>query len=153
MIDEETAEDDDGDGVAEPEIVTAPPSRAVRYRSIAALAREHGERAVEVLVAGMESGDARVRVAAAKEILDRGFGKAVAMSVDLSNRLDAFDDTELEAALPILDAVAARRGRIRLQRTARGRAGGRADTARRTDGPGGTADRGPGTQGSAGDPG
>jgi hypothetical protein len=39
------------------------------------LAREHTERALQVIVAALDDDDARVRIAAAKELLDRGYGK------------------------------------------------------------------------------
>lgn len=81
-----------------------------RPKGIAARARQHTDKAVEVLVNGMDDDDARVRVAAAKEILDRGYGKSVAMTADLTKKLDAFDDEQLEAALGILDAIADRGG-------------------------------------------
>lgn len=77
-----------------------------RPKGIAALARQHTDRALDVLVAGMGDDDPRVRVTAAKEILDRGWGKAVAMTADVTKRLDAFDDDQLEAALGVLDAIA-----------------------------------------------
>ena len=47
-----------------------------RPKGIAALARAHTDKAVQVLVDGMDSTDERVKIAAAKEILDRGYGKA-----------------------------------------------------------------------------
>jgi hypothetical protein len=70
-----------------------------RPKGIAAKAREHTDKAVEVLVAGMNDEDARVRIAAAREILDRGYGKAVAVTADLSNKLDDLDDDALDAAI------------------------------------------------------
>ena len=39
------------------------------------IARQHTERAIQVLVRSLESTDERVRIAAANAILDRGFGK------------------------------------------------------------------------------
>ena len=81
-----------------------------RPKGIAAKARQHTDRALEILANGLEDDDPRVRVAAAKEILDRGWGKSVAMSADVTKRLDAFDDEQLESALGILDALADRGG-------------------------------------------
>lgn len=76
-----------------------------RPKGIAALAREHTNKAIDVLVAGMDDEDARVRIAAAKEIIDRGFGKAVSMSADVSKHLDKFDDDTLDAAIDVLRAA------------------------------------------------
>ncbi|MDL2203531.1 DUF5681 domain-containing protein [Brucella intermedia] len=76
-----------------------------RPKGIAAKAREHTDRAVEVLVAGMSDQDARVRIAAAKEILDRGYGKPLTMTADVSNKLEEFDDESLDAAIDTLRAA------------------------------------------------
>lgn len=76
-----------------------------RPKGIAALARQHTDRALEVLVAGMADDDARVRVAAAREVLDRGWGKPVQMSADVTKRLDTFDDAELDAAISVLESI------------------------------------------------
>ena len=79
-----------------------------RPKGIAAIARQHTDRAMDVLTAAMDDPDARVRVAAAKEILDRGYGKAPAFTVDLTNRLDDMDDDALDAAIDaIRDAIRA----------------------------------------------
>lgn len=47
-------------------------------------AQKHWKRALAILVEGMDSTDARTRIAAAKELLDRGFGKA-AQSVEVAS--------------------------------------------------------------------
>ena len=73
-----------------------------RPKGIAALARQHTDRALEVLVNGLSDDDARVRVAAAKEVLDRGWGKSIAMTADVSSRLDDLDDNTLDAAISAL---------------------------------------------------
>lgn len=70
-----------------------------RPKGIAAIAREHTDKAVEVLVNAMDDGDPRVRVVAAKEILDRGYGKAPVFTADLTRKLDDLDDAALDAAL------------------------------------------------------
>lgn len=75
-----------------------------RPKGIAAKAREHTDRALEVLVEGMDDGDPRVRVAAAKELLDRGYGKAIAMTADVTNRLDDWSDDDLDAAISAIRA-------------------------------------------------
>ncbi len=76
-----------------------------RPKGIAKLAREHTDRALEVLREALEDEDKRVAVAAAKEILDRGWGKAVTMTADVSKRLDEFDDDTLDAAIDALRAA------------------------------------------------
>jgi len=77
-----------------------------RPKGIAAIARAHTGKAVDVLVNAMEHDDARVRVAAAKEILDRGYGKAPVFTADLTGKLDDLDDDALDAALSaIRDAL------------------------------------------------
>ena len=43
---------------------------------IKALAQKHGKKAIEKLVKLMDSTDERIRIAAIKELLDRGYGKA-----------------------------------------------------------------------------
>lgn len=77
-----------------------------RPKGIAAIARQHTDRAVEVLVNAMGSEDERVQIAAAKEILDRGYGKAPVFTADLTKRLDDLDDDALDAAIDaIRDAL------------------------------------------------
>lgn len=73
-----------------------------RPKGIARLAREHTDRALEVLRDALENDDKRVAVVAAKEILDRGWGKSVSMTADVSKRLDEFDDDTLDAAIDAL---------------------------------------------------
>lgn len=73
-----------------------------RPKGIAALAREHKDKALDVLVAGMDNEDARVRIAAAKEILDRGYGKPLTMTADVTNKIEDFDDESLDAAISVL---------------------------------------------------
>jgi hypothetical protein len=70
-----------------------------RPKGIAAIARAHTDKAVDVLVNAMDDEDPRVRVVAAKEILDRGYGKAPVFTADLTNKLDDLDDAALDAAL------------------------------------------------------
>lgn len=70
-----------------------------RPKGIAAKAREHTDRALEVLVNALDDDDSRVRIAAAKELIDRGYGKPVTMTADVSNRLDDLNDDTLDAAI------------------------------------------------------
>lgn len=76
-------------------------------RRLDSLAREHMERALEILVEIMNDplADNRERLAAVREILDRGHGKPLAATIALpaSRRqiveLAALSDEELEAAI------------------------------------------------------
>ena len=76
-----------------------------RPKGIAALAREHKDKALSVLSAALDDEDARVRIAAAREILDRGYGKPVTMTADVTDRLDDWDDDALAAALDTVRSV------------------------------------------------
>lgn len=76
-----------------------------RPKGIAAKAREHTDKALEVLVNGMADPDPRVRVTAAKEVLDRGWGKPLAMTADVTKRLDDFTDDDLDAGIAFLRAA------------------------------------------------
>lgn len=79
-----------------------------RPKGIAAIARQHTDKAVEVLTNAMDDADPRVRVAAAKEILDRGYGKAPVFTADLTSKLDDLDDAALDAAINAIgDAIRA----------------------------------------------
>ena len=75
-----------------------------RPKGIAAKAREHTDAALQVLVDGLIDEDPRVKIAAAKEILDRGFGKPIAMTADVTRKLDELDDDTLGAAIDALRA-------------------------------------------------
>lgn len=76
-----------------------------RPKGIAAKAREHADKAIEVLVAGMDDEDPRVRIAAAKEIIDRGYGKPLTMTADVTNKIEDFDDESLDAAISVLKSA------------------------------------------------
>ena len=73
-----------------------------RPKGIASKAREHADRCIQVLSEALAEDDAKTRIAAARELLDRGFGKAVAMTADVTNRLEEFDDADLDAAISAL---------------------------------------------------
>ena len=75
-----------------------------RPKGIAAKAREHTDSALQVLVDGLTDDDPRVKIAAAKEILDRGFGKPIAMTADVTRKLDELDDDTLGAAIDAIRA-------------------------------------------------
>lgn len=76
-----------------------------RPKGIAAKAREHTDKALEVLVEGMADTDPRVRVTAAKEVLDRGWGKPLTMTADVTKQLDQFTDEDLDAGIAWLRAA------------------------------------------------
>ena len=76
-----------------------------RPKGIAAKAREHTDKALDVLVAALDDKDSKVRITAAKEIIDRGFGKPVTMTADVSKRLDDLDDDTLDSAIDALRAA------------------------------------------------
>lgn len=67
------------------------------------MAREYADDAVSVLVAGLRDENPAMRLGSAKELLDRGFGKSVALSADLTNKLDEWDDASLLAGLAALE--------------------------------------------------
>jgi len=73
-----------------------------RPKGIAAKAREHGARALEVLVAALDDVDAKVRLTAANMVLDRGYGKPLTMTADVTNKIEDFDDESLDAAISAL---------------------------------------------------
>jgi hypothetical protein len=85
--------------------ISGNPGGRPKGKGIAALAREHTDKAMEVLVAGMGDDDPRVRVAAAKEVLDRGWGKPLTMTADVTKRLDEFTDDDLDAGIAFLRAA------------------------------------------------
>ena len=76
-----------------------------RPKGLGAKAREYGDKCIEVLSAALSDTDARVRIAAARELLDRGYGKPLTMTAEVTNRLDEFDDDALAAAIDMLDAA------------------------------------------------
>lgn len=81
-----------------------------RPKGIAAIAREQKDKAMEVLTAAMDDEDSRVRIAAAREILDRGYGKPLTMSADVTDRLDDLDEDAIDAALSaVRDVIATRK--------------------------------------------
>jgi hypothetical protein len=76
-----------------------------RPKGIAAKAREHTDRALEVLSGALGDEDPRVRVTAAKELLDRGWGKPLAMTADVTKKLDDFTDDDIDAGIAFLRAA------------------------------------------------
>lgn len=76
-----------------------------RPKGIAAKAREHTDKAVEVLAAALDDPDPKVRVTAAEKLLDRGYGKPLAMTADVTNRLDDWTDDDIDAAISAIRAT------------------------------------------------
>jgi len=83
-----------------------------RPKGIAAKAREHGDKALEVLVDALADPDKRVQITAAREILDRGYGKALTMTADISNKIEEFDDESLDAAISVLRSAISTDGQV-----------------------------------------
>lgn len=76
-----------------------------RPKGIAAKAREHTDKALQVLVDALDEEDPKVRIAAAKEIIDRGFGKSLTMTADVTNKVEDLDDESLDAAISVLKSA------------------------------------------------
>lgn len=68
-------------------------------RNISALARELAPQAIAKIGELLNSQDERVRLSAAEHVLDRAIGKPVAMTADVTDRLDEFTDEQLDAAI------------------------------------------------------
>lgn len=88
-----------------PSVLTSATTPA-RASAIAALARAHGRGAVEVLGEALAADDPRIKLAAAKEILDRGFGRPPAVAAEAGSPFADYDDAELAVVLALLDAIA-----------------------------------------------
>lgn len=76
-----------------------------RPKGLAAKAREYTDRAFEVIAEALEDDDIKVRLAAVKEVFDRGYGKPITMTADVSKRLDDLDDDTLDSAIDALRAA------------------------------------------------
>lgn len=77
--------------------MSRPDVKRQAQKNLAGLARSHTDKAIQTLVAAMDSQDERVRVDAASRILDRGYGKP-AQSVDMTindRRAEEMTDDEL----------------------------------------------------------
>lgn len=74
-------------------------------RSADSLARDHTETAINTLVEAMDDVDTKHRIAAAKELLDRGHGKPLNATIQVptsraqAQRLANMSDAELQDAL------------------------------------------------------
>ena len=85
-----------------------------RPKGIAALAKEQAGKCVEVLTKALANPDDRVAIVAANSLLDRAYGKPIAMSADVTDKLNDLDDEQ------IMGAIAALRERIADTEPARG---------------------------------
>ena len=74
-------------------------NRKATVRNIAAIARAAAPKAIARLEALVDDPDPRVAIAAAAHVLDRAVGKPLAMTADVTDRLDEFTDDELDAAI------------------------------------------------------
>lgn len=84
-----------------------PSGRPKRDAEVASLAREHGAAAIAKLAKLLESDDARIVVAAASELLDRGYGRAPQTLNVTHDPLDGLTTDEKRAFIAALDALAA----------------------------------------------
>lgn len=90
-------------------------NRKATVRNIAAIAREAAPKAIAKLEALINDDDPRVAIMAAAHILDRAVGKPLAMTADVTDRLDEFTDDQLDAAISDLSS------RIEVIRAAEGK--------------------------------
>lgn len=74
-------------------------NKKATVRNIAAIAREAAPRAIAKLELLINDPDPRVAIQAAAHILDRAVGKPLAMTADITDRLDEFTDDQLDAAI------------------------------------------------------
>lgn len=79
-----------------------PPTRQKAKVNIAALARQYGPRAIERLALALDDEDTRIAIDAASRLLDRGYGKPLQTTADLTNKLDDIADDILDAAIATL---------------------------------------------------
>lgn len=93
------------------------PTLDAEARELRELARMHGPRALGRLAELLESGDGKVVVMAAREILDRGFGKAMQPVAETAPDVGADDGIAAKMMRDpdgrrLLDAVAATQARL-----------------------------------------
>ena len=81
-------------------------------RAIAQIARAAAPRAIAKLELLIDDPDPRVAIEASKHILDRAIGKPIAMTADVSDRVDEFTDAELDTAIDELRTRLAAAGKI-----------------------------------------
>ena len=94
----------------QPGVSKPPPPHLPAWQTLAKEARKHGAKAVQVLAEALDHRDAKVRIVAARELLDRGFGKAplvqadepVKQTIDLSR----LSDEQLRALRDMAETLA-----------------------------------------------
>ena len=55
-----------------------------RPKGLGTKAREYGDKCIEVLADALDSDDVKTRIAAARELLDRGYGKPLSTTAEVS---------------------------------------------------------------------
>jgi hypothetical protein len=73
-----------------------------RPKGIAALAKEQAGKCVEVLTKALANPDDRIAITAANSLLDRAYGKPIAMSADVTDKLNDLDDESIMGAIAAL---------------------------------------------------
>jgi len=73
-----------------------------RPKGIAALAKEQAGKCVEVLTKALGNPDDRIAIVAANSLLDRAYGKPIAMSADVTDKLNDLDDESIMGAIAAL---------------------------------------------------
>lgn len=76
-----------------------------RPKGLAARARQLGDKAWEVIEQALEDENVKVRLEAAGVVFDRGWGKPIQTTADLTKRLDEFSDDDLDAGIAALRAA------------------------------------------------
>lgn len=80
-----------------------PGKKELSRRNVAAMARQYATEAIDTLVKAMRDPDMRIAKDAAEAILDRGIGRPIAMTADVTDRLDDFTDDQLDNAIADLE--------------------------------------------------
>ena len=84
-----------------------PPKNASATSMMARLARGHAEKAMRVMAESLDDPDPRVRMVAAKEILDRAYGKAkeTVEVIEDQGGVHGFDDESLNVLIDGLKKI------------------------------------------------
>src|SRR6185295_3755238 len=80
-------------------VMGQPPVRQIAKLNVAALARRHGEKAIQTLADKLDNEDPRVAIDAASKLLDRGYGKPTQTIERGDKSPDLMDDAELLHAI------------------------------------------------------
>lgn len=76
-----------------------PPTRQIAKLNVAALARQHGPKAIQVLAKALDSDDQRLAIDAAVRLLDRGYGKPTQTIEQSDKSPETMTDAELLQAI------------------------------------------------------